>query len=476
MPPLRERFLQRFGRPPAVVARAPGRVNLIGEHTDYNEGFVLPMALQQCTWAAAAPRDDGRICAVTLGGPVRTHHASGGPAGPGLASGVRIPSAASPSEPRTQVRGQPAAHRSASGPGLASGAWIPSAASPSEPRTQVRGQPAAHRSASGPGLASGVRTDTGLADQQTWLLGAWTPADYPHWTAYVASVATLLTRSGARVPGCDLLITSDVPVGSGLSSSAALEVACALAFARLAEVDLDGRELADLCRAAEHEFAGVPCGIMDQYISVLAQPGCALWLDCRARTWEHVPLPLGEYVVLIVNSGVHHELATSEYARRQADCRAAVERLRTRCPAATALRDVTPALLADTATALPNALLRRARHVVTENGRTCAAVEALRRGDLPAFGRYLDESHVSLRDDYEVSCRDLDLLVEIVRGVPGVLGARLTGGGFGGCLVAIAARDSVPRIEARVRSAYDGAGYGPATLLLSEPGAGAALA
>jgi galactokinase len=301
------------------------------------------------------------------------------------------------------------------------------------------------------------------------------PGVYPHWTTYVAGVVSLLQRRGAHVPGCDLVIASDVPVGGGLSSSAALEVACALALARLANVSLEGRELADLCRAAEHEFAGVPCGIMDQYASVLAQPGCALWLDCRARTWEYVPLPLGEHVVLIVNSGVHHELATSAYARRQAECRAAVERLHTHDPAVESLRDVTPMLLADAAATLPETLLRRARHVVTENARTCAAVAALRGGDLPAFGRRLDESHVSLRDDYAVSCRELDLLVEIVRAVPGALGARLTGGGFGGCIVAIAERASIATIEARLRSAYDATGRGPATLLLSRPGSCAGI-
>jgi len=380
-PPLREVFEQRFGRPCAVVARAPGRVNLIGEHTDYNDGFVLPMALEQCTWVAAGPRADGRLRAVTLD----------------------------------------------------------------------------------------------LDAEQTWPVDDWRAEQSPAWTSYVAGVAGLLRRRGVPLSGADVLIRSDVPVGGGLSSSAALEVATALALTGLARTTLAPVELADLCRAAEHQFARVPCGIMDQYVSVLAQADCAFLLDCRQRTWEHIPLRLGEHVVLVVNSGVRHELAAGEYAARQEQCRRAVAFFRGVDPAVRALRDVNEETVRQHAVHLEPKILARARHVTAENARTLAAAEALRRGDLAEFGRLMSASHVSLRDDYEVSCRELDRLVDVVSAVPGVLGARMTGGGFGGCIVSIAHHASVAEIQAAVQQQYDAAGDGPASILLTRPGPGAAL-
>jgi galactokinase len=377
-PRLRDLFEQRFGRPCAAVARAPGRVNLIGEHTDYNEGFVLPMALEQCTWVAAGPRDDATLRAVTLD----------------------------------------------------------------------------------------------LGEERTWAVDGWEAGPLPAWTSYVAGVAALLCLRGALRHGADVLIRSEVPVGGGLSSSAALEVATALALATLARFSVAPVALADLCRAAEHEFAGVPCGIMDQYVSVLARAECALLLDCRRRTWEHIPLPLGEHVVIVVNSGVRHELAASEYARRQQECRHAVEFFRRLDRAVLALRDVTEALLRRHAAELEGRSAARARHVITENARTLAAAEALRRGDLAEFGRLMTASHVSLRDDYQVSCPELDQLVDIVSAIPGVLGARMTGGGFGGCIVALAPRASVPQIESAIRTQYPG----QATILPTQPGPGATCA
>ena len=378
---LREDFVARFGFPCTVVTRAPGRVNLIGEHTDYNDGFVLPMALEQCTWVAAAPAADDRVRAVALD----------------------------------------------------------------------------------------------LNSEQSWAIADWRRNASAEWTSYVAGVAALLRRRGARLSGANLLIRSDVPVGGGLSSSAALEVGSALALATLAGAALAPRELADLCRAAEHEFAGVPCGIMDQYVSVLAQADCAFLLDCRARTWEHIPLRLDEHVVLIVNSGVRHRLAAGEYALRQAQCRQAVAYFQQKDPAVHALRDLNLPTVKTHSAALEPKVAARARHVVSENGRTLAAAVALRQGDLAEFGRLMYASHVSLRDDYDVSCRELDLLVELVSSVPGVLGARMTGGGFGGCIVTIAQRESVPRIEAVLHESYDAAGLGPARLVLSRPGAGASI-
>lgn len=377
---LSDTFNARFQRPCAAIARAPGRVNLIGEHTDYNDGFVLPMALEQNIWVAAAARDDGLAHAVTLD----------------------------------------------------------------------------------------------LPSEKTWPIDAGQTADGTEWTSYIAGVAALLRQRGARIGGFDLLIQSDVPIGGGLASSAALEVATALALSALANVTFPEVELADLCRAAEHQFASVPCGIMDQYVSVLARAECALLLDCRTRTWEHIPLTLGEHTLLVVNSGVRHKLAAGEYALRQQQCRQAVEYLQHGNPAIRALRDVAPQTLQQDATEMGALIAARARHVITENGRTLAAARALRHGDLAELGRLMSASHVSLRDDYAVSCRELDALVEIVGGVPGVLGARLTGGGFGGCIVALAHRAVLGPIEAAIRENYDAKGDGPARLLLSRPGPGAA--
>jgi galactokinase len=378
---LRDQFAQRFGRPCEVVARAPGRVNLIGEHTDYNEGFVLPMALEQSTWVAAAARDDGQVRAVALD----------------------------------------------------------------------------------------------VNDAQTWPVDDWNGQRRPDWTSYIAGVAALLRQRGAHLDGADVLVRSDVPVGGGLSSSAALEVAVAKALIHVAGEAIQSTEVADLCRMAEHKFAGVPCGIMDQFVSLLARAGCAFLLDCRARTWDHVPLRLGDYVVLVVDSGVKHKLATGEYAVRQRQCQQAVAYLQRVNPGVRALRDVDAATVRAHATEMEPEAVARALHVTSENERTVAAAAALRRGDLPELGRLMAGSHRSLRDDYQVSCRELDLLVDIVSAVPGVLGARMTGGGFGGCIVAIAHRASLPQIEAALRARYDAAGLGPARTLRSHAGAGASI-
>lgn len=380
-PPLHEVFAQRFGRPCATIARAPGRVNLIGEHTDYNDGFVLPMALEQSTWVAAAPRTDDIVHACSVE----------------------------------------------------------------------------------------------LAADASWPLRGSSAAPAPPWASYIAGVLALLGQRGVHPCGCDLLIQSDVPVGGGLSSSAALEVATALALTKLTHASLSAVALADLCRRAEHDFAHVPCGIMDQYVSVLAKAGCAFLLDCRSRTWEHIPLPLNEHAVLVVNSGVRHDLAASEYAVRQEQCRQALAFLRRANPALRALRDVSSAEVEARAIDMQPEIASRARHVTSENDRVLAAAAALRRQDLAEVGRLMSASHVSLRSDYEVSCPELDRLVELVETIPGVLGARMTGGGFGGCIVAIAQRECLVRVEAALRDGYDGWGHGPARMLVSTPGPGASV-
>ncbi len=374
-------FAARFGRACEVIARAPGRVNLIGEHTDYNEGFVLPMALEFATWAAVAPRRDDRVRAAT----------------------------------------------------------------------------------------------DSLGQECEWRAGQWSSATIPEWTAYVAGAATLLRRRGARLGGFELLIGSDVPVGGGLSSSAALTVATAKALVMLSGEAIDSEELADLCRQTEHEFAGVPCGIMDPLVSLVAREGTALLLDCRSRAYEHVPLHLEEHTVAILDSGVRHALAAGEYARRQAECRAAVEYFQRLDTGVRSLRDVTIETVRRHASQMPPLAAARALHVVSENARVHAVAAALRNGDVAGVGDLLAASHRSLRDDYEVSCRELDALVEIARGVPGVAGARMTGGGFGGCVMAIIRREAMPALSEWVDRLYTQRGIGRARVFSSRPGAGASI-
>jgi galactokinase len=380
-PEMCERFLSHFGVACEVVTRAPGRVNLIGEHTDYNDGFVLPIATEQETWVAGARRGDGFAQVYSAG----------------------------------------------------------------------------------------------LDDQQSWALDDWRAEEFPHWTSYVAGVASLLRQRGARLEGFDLLIQSNVLPGGGLSSSAALEVATALALSRIAGEPLEAAELVDLCRTAEHDFAQVPCGVMDQFTSVMAEAGHALLLDCRTRKHEQIPLELSEHLLVVVDSGVRHELAGGEYARRQQECRQAVEYFRQHDPQVTALRDVSVAMVRAHAAKMDPVIKARSMHVVSENERTLAAADALRVGDLRAFGRLMTKSHRSLREDYEVSCDELDRLVEIISDVSGVLGVRMTGGGFGGCVVALARTDSVPLIEHATRGEYDVARPQAARLVRTRPNRGASV-
>jgi galactokinase len=384
---LRAAFAARFGYACRAVARAPGRVNLIGEHTDYNEGFVLPIATPHATWVAVGAPPAGR---------------------------------------------------------------------------------AADRD---PELRACSAT---LDDMQTWAAGKWSRAGAPHWTSYIAGVAEMLRRRGLPVAGFDLLIDSDLPLGAGLSSSAALSVATALWLASLVGASLSREEIAPICRAAEHEFAGVPCGVMDQYASLFCQENHALLLDCRNLQIRQVPLRLDGHTFLVINSGVKHELASSEYAKRQQQCATAVAHFRQADPAIRSLRDVTESQVAAEAARMPAEVAARARHVTSENRRTLSATEALERGDVAHFGRLMYESHLSLQLDYEVSCAELDLLIELLAGVPGVLGARMTGGGFGGSVVALAQADAVDPVRRELHQRYDTTDR-QAALILVRPSAGASV-
>ena len=356
---LAREFERAFGRSPRLY-RAPGRVNLIGEHTDYNDGFVMPMALDRATWVAAAPRHDDTIVVRSREyDETCTFHLDGA-------------------------------------------------------------------------------ADAGVG---------------PYWHRYVRGVATVL--AGREIRGADLLIASDVPIGAGLSSSAALEVAVGFALLDLADAETNLTELARACQRAEHEYAGTRCGVMDQMIACYGRVDHALMLDTRTLERRWLPLP-ATVRVLVCNTMVKHQLASGEYNARRADCEAGVQVLARRFPEITGLRDATIARLDAVRGEMPDRIHRRCRHVIVENARVEDAARALSDGDFTMFGRLMDDSHRSLRDDYEVSCAELDAMVAIARGLDGVYGARMTGGGFGGCALALvdatvvdcAARDIARRYEA----------------------------
>lgn len=363
---LRQNFREQFGAQPEVTARAPGRVNLIGEHTDYNDGFVLPVAIDREVRVSARRRSDSEVHLF-----------------------------AANFERRTVFHLENVQHH------------------PKE-----------------------------------------------RWSHYQRGVVLMLQRRGYKLGGFEAVIDGDVPSGAGLSSSAAVEVAMGTAITALFGLDVEPVQLALLCQEAENEFVGVNCGIMDQFISALGRRDYALFLDCRSLETRQVPLRgasgAGEAGTQIVvsDTAVKRGLVDSEYNRRRAECEEAVRRLSQLLPGITALRDVTPERLEQHAAELPEVVRRRARHVVTENARVLASVDALLSGDLATFGRLMDESHASLRDDYEVSVPQLDVLVTAAQSIPGVLGSRMTGAGFGGCTVSLVRGEAVAEFERQVPRAY----------------------
>jgi galactokinase len=370
-------FTKRFGQGPTWIVAAPGRVNIIGEHTDYNDGFVLPMAIQRWTLLAARPN--------------------------------------------------PAHQATLYSTALTSRAVI--------------------------NLAQPVKKST------------------PEWANYVRGVIAGFQRLGSKISGFDALLHSTVPLGSGLSSSAALEVAAATLLEAVAGKTLDPVDKALLCQQAEHEFAGVPCGIMDQFTSALARPDHLLLLDCRSREVELVPMTDPAVAVLIVNTNVRHELASGEYGRRRAQCEAAAKTL-----GVPALRDATLEGLQAAKATLDPVVFRRARHVITEIERTHTAARVIAASDWSKIGDLMYASHASLRDDYEVSCSELDAVVEIAKAIGlagGVLGCRMTGGGFGGCAVSLVRTANVEQITDIITREYRKRTEIDATLFVSRPAGGA---
>lgn len=367
-----EAFIERYGEPPALVVRAPGRVNLIGEHTDYNDGFVLPMAINRATFIALRPRDDERVVVESLD--------------------------------------------------------------------------------------FGNSADISLTDFTH---------QPPDWAEYMRGIAWALQGAGIPLRGWEGFCAGDVPIGAGLSSSAALEMATARAFTELAGLPWDAAAMAKLGQKTENQWIGVNSGIMDQMISAAGEDGHALLIDCRSLETQSVPLPPGTRVV-ILDTATRRGLVGSAYNERREQCEAAA-----RYFGVPALRDVTIEAFEARAAGLDDVTRRRARHVVTENARTLDAADAMRAGDAVRLGQLMNESHVSMRDDFEISRDEVNAMVVCAQGHAAAYGARMTGGGFGGCCVALVKAEEAQAFALEVATCYrESTGLIPA-IYVSEATAGA---
>ena len=356
-------FAKVFGKSDNLhVVRSPGRVNLIGEHTDYNDGFVFPMAIEPQVWAVCRGREDGA---------------------------VQFASSAFPGE------------------------------------------------------------------KAQWSLNEPIAPGKPAWANYARGVTAGLLQTGIPLTGLDALLVNTLPIGGGLSSSAAIEVAAACCFLAEGGLDIDMKRLASICQWAEHKYANVPCGIMDQSIVISGKKDHAMLLDCRDLSTKFVPIDSKDLRVVVINSMVKHELSGGEYAQRRKQCEEGVAILSKKLgKTLKALRDVNLSQVEECKADLGDLVYRRCRHVVGENERTVKAAELLLARQYEDAGQLMIQSHNSLRDDYEVSCPELDALVELALGVRGVYGARMTGGGFGGCIVALVQPRSVESVIDRDLAGY----------------------
>ncbi len=351
-------FEKLYGGEPRIY-RAPGRVNLIGEHTDYNEGFVMPAAINFSTYVAIAKRDD-RV--------------------------IKIHSDTFKEDGSLDLERPPG-----------------------------RGQ--------------------------------------KHWSDYPFGVAVKLQEAGYYLAGANALVHGEVPLGSGLSSSAALEVSTGLGLLDISQARFDRMQLAKTCQQAENEFVGARTGLMDQFIACFGKADHAVLLDCRSLESKALPIP-EEVKLVVCNTMVKHELASSEYNKRREQCEEGVRILSQHLPQVRSLRDVTLDGVKKFHNDLPEVIYRRCLHVITENDRVKSAAEALRLRDLQTFGQLMYKSHESLRDNYEVSCKELDVMVDLARESKGVYGARMTGGGFGGCTINLVATDAIDQFTRVIKSGY----------------------
>jgi galactokinase len=354
-----EAFKTKFGNPPTFVSSAPGRVNLIGEHTDYNNGYVFPVAINRQTVIAASLRNDKKLC-------IHTHNFN---------SSVEVP------------------------------------------------------------LDRLERTKE------------------KSWSNYIKGVASVLQEEGRILLGANLLINSDIPNGAGLSSSAALEMATAYALLALNNIIMPPLEVINSCHNAEFEFVGVHCGIMDQFVSCMGKKDHALFLDCESLAYEHVNIPAGCKLV-VCDTGVKRSLAASEYNIRRQQCSEGAHQLSYVVPSVKTLRDVSVKQFEQHKGKLGDVIRKRCRHVIYENERVVQSVAALKRNDLSEFGKLMYQSHMSLKNDYEVSCAELDAVVDICAEVDGVYGARMTGGGFGGAAICLVASEQADEVAKRLECEY----------------------
>ncbi len=363
--PLLDAFSKQFNKQPSMVIRAPGRVNLIGEHTDYNEGFVFPAAIDREMMVAASLNGSDTVQVFSL--------------------------------------------------------------------------------------------DYGEFD--SFRLDTLTKSEDHAWSNYLRAVLDILQKAGYQLAGFDAVLSGNVPQGAGLSSSAAFEVAIATMCNAFFDLGISKKDIALLSQKAENQFVGVQCGIMDQFISSLGEEDSALMIDCKTLDYQSVPLQLSRYgySIVITNSGVRRGLVDSEYNARRQECKDGANLLsKLTGRAMSSLRDVTLADLESHWNDLPEKVRRRSRHVVSENQRVLDAVKALQAGDILQFGILMNESHVSMRDDFEISCPEINRLVELSQSFNGVAGARLTGAGFGGCTVAIIKNDRIEDFKQTVISTYEG--------------------
>lgn len=362
---IRELFKKEFGQEPQLVARAPGRVNLLGEHVDYNDGLVLPAAIDR----------EVQLSASLTAEPVVSLYA--------IDLDERVAFSLDKLDKKLDIDGKP----------------------------------------------------------------------LPGWALYPAGVAWVLQEAGFQVAGIQAVYSSDIPIGAGLSSSAAVEVGFGVLWQAVGEWDIDRLKLAMLCQRAENIYVGVSCGLMDQFASACSIAGQALCFDTRSLEWEPAPLPSAT-ALIIADSGVRRALASSAYNQRRVECEQAVAELKRWMPEIRSLRDISPTEFAAYSFYLPPVIRRRAEHVVKEIARVQSAVSALRREDIQAFGALMYSGHASLRDLYEVSTPELDELVEITRQLPGCFGSRLTGAGFGGCTISLVEEEKVPDFIQGLKEGY----------------------
>lgn len=372
-------FREKFGSEP-LLSRAPGRVNIIGEHTDYNDGFVLPAAIDKAIYVAVSKRDDEQICFISLD----------------------------------------------------------------------------------------------FQDSYETTVHSFQPVE-KQWVNYILGVAAQMQKAGKQLGGFNMMIAGDVPLGAGLSSSAAVECSVAVALNELFQFGIERKALTFMAQKAEHEFAGVQCGIMDQFASMFGKKDHVIKLDCRSLEYKYEPLRLGDYKIVLLNTNVKHSLASSEYNTRRKECAQGVELLQKNGININSLRDADMQMLNTYVKPVDEVIYRRCKYVVEENQRLLATCRALESGDLQMAGQLMYASHEGLKNEYEVSCPELDFLVNAVKENPSVAGARMMGGGFGGCTINLVKEVAIAALVHDLSKAYKEAMNLELTTYVAETADGAGL-